>query len=138
MKFKKVKLLPTPFELHVLICGKDQNEEMFNQMHLLYGADVSYYRDEFDVNTAFVSTINSTEESLSKGHRIIVMRLLSLDDLSEIVHETVHAVFHIAKICHLPYSHKCQEWGAYMTDYLFEQISEKTVYHELYSTYEEI
>lgn len=123
IKFKEIPLHPTLFTCDVII-GSNQKEvaELF---HKRYGESVSYYMENLTPNG--VESITSTLDSECKGHTRIVLNMQKIDACTA-CHESVHILHHIAKICKLETGEPTSEWNAYMIEYIFKNIMDKSSY----------
>jgi hypothetical protein len=117
-EYIKIDLIPTLFELDVWICNDKETLVKLFKEH--YGASEEYYSDFISENQ--VATIYSKSDSLFKGETRIVMNLTG-KSINIIVHEVVHVVYHLSKLTGLSVNYKSQEWVAYMTEYIFNQIT---------------
>lgn len=117
--FKAIQLAPTHIYVDIWICNDQDNiAKYFNKR---YGASVEYYKEEISPNQ--VCDLYSTKESELKGERRIVMNVTSFD-MAVIIHELIHVVYRLAKICGMETNYDSQEWISYMVEYLFERCQE--------------
>lgn len=110
MKFKRIRLYPTLFNLEVWV-GKNDTAALFSKY---YGASVEYYEREM-TSSNYVVVINSKRTK----YKTIVMQLSSLNK-SIIVHESYHVLKEVSNITGLEMDN--QEWCAYFLEYLFDEI----------------
>lgn len=112
--FKTIPLYPTAFHVDIWVCSDLDNLcKYFNKR---YGASIEYYQDEINENQTM--TLVSTRKSELKGIRTIVVNVDSWN-MSTIIHELSHVIFHLSKICGMETNYNSQEWFCYMLEYLY-------------------
>lgn len=130
IRYKEVKLLPTLFSLDVYIVGdryvndsmsiKDR-KTLSKILQDKYGSGYEYWYEEMeDANMVF--TITSTKKSEYKGQVRIVM--IINPSLKVLVHEIIHAQWHLSKATALDMNYNSQEWQAVMYEYIFTEIKD--------------
>lgn len=115
VSFKEVCLYPTKFRLHVWVC--DDRYILAGLFHRYYGATVEYYTENLSKNQ--VATIDSSSDSVSRGHTVIVMNLSRLD-MSVLVHEINHVIYHLGSVCGVEITKSSQEWTSCMMQYIYD------------------
>lgn len=120
IKLKTIKLPPTLFKLDLLYYDNDpdQMKELQEFFYERYG--VREPEEEFWYKN-HLSTIDTGEGSELKGHTRLVM-LITQPKAKVVVHECVHALFHLSQCTGVNINHQAQEWCALFTENLFEDI----------------
>lgn len=126
---REIRYYPSLWKLDVFVLSYKDREKLSDIFHKKYGASKDYYLDEIDFKPCVI-TIDSTNWSELKGERRIVMILYNRN-LSIIVHEIVHAVWHYSNGSKCAINHESQEWQALLTEYLFDEIRDFKEYKEL-------
>lgn len=115
MKYKEIKLEPTPFSVKVFY-SKDPKEFAPKFKKLYKDGDWdNYFRDAFKNYYAFVSSVNS-----KKGTDIIVCFNTLRPDI--VVHECVHITWFLQKFTHMEFNYESQEAQAYYVQHLYKEI----------------
>lgn len=117
MIHKEILLLPTQFVLDFW-CFSNKAEAVDN-FSTKYG--LSEYKIGKWITSDQVSIIESTTDSLLKGEKRIVMNVSTMNELV-IVHEIVHVIFKLHRLCNIEIGNKSQEWVAYMSEYIYDEI----------------
>jgi len=127
-KFKNIKLLPTHHTVDVWVC--DDLDELSMLFSKRYGANKEHYESE--VTPYQVAMITATKSSMGKGDTFIVCNMKDID-LSVLVHEIFHILCHLSGETGIEIGPKSQEWCAYFSEYLFNQMKDiKTYSDEMY------
>lgn len=131
IKFKNIKLLPTFQTLDVWVCS--DAIELAPAFVKRYGASFEYYSEELDQPKARASVrkITGTIKSEVKGAEKIVLILSSFNH-AYIMHEIIHIISFLSEITGIEYNNKSDEWCAYMSEYIFNEITN----YKTYSNYE--
>lgn len=116
IKFKKIKVHPSNWELDIIISKNHNQVCAFCQKK--YGYDEDYKKD-FPPETCL--TLTSSSESETKGRRITIIYLKAKKS-SVVVHELVHAMWHITNNIGYEMNYDTNEWQAVLFEYLFEQV----------------
>lgn len=125
--FKKVRLFPSVWELHVWI---SEDEEMLTKRFCeMYGASKEYYKEAGFGD--WVACIGSTLESECKGHKKIIMNLRTLQQ-RVLIHECQHVLFQCKKQFGADVNIKSQEWCALFVEYLWDELHDLETYIKLY------
>jgi hypothetical protein len=116
---KVVDLRPfNEWKLDVFVGGTyDQLNEVFK----------ARYGVEYDDTDNCVYSIESSMESELKGYKRIVMRLQSFD-ISVMVHELLHVLWHGSKWIGYEMKFESQEWQACMIEYLYTECKDRKTY----------
>ena len=114
---KSVRLYPTLFYVDAWICR--DNNKLAKIFHKYYGASVEYYKE--DILDDYVSTVNSTNKSVFKGDKRIILKLYKMD-IGTLIHELNHVYYHLCNTIMAKISYDSQEWHSYMLEYLYEEL----------------
>lgn len=114
----RISIPPSLWHLDIWI--SQDEEKLAHQFNKYYGASKEYYLEEGFGN--WVSTIGATQTSIRKGNRTIIMCLKELD-LSILVHELTHVLFHYGKASGCLINYESQEWVAMLFEYLYNVAS---------------
>jgi hypothetical protein len=118
--FQEIPLYPTLFKVDVWVCNDLDNLSVY--FHNRYGRSVEYYKEELTPNQ--VSSIETGDLCELKNETRIVMNVYSFN-LSIMVHELNHVVYHLSKHCGLETNYESQEWVSYMLEYLVVRCSDR-------------
>jgi hypothetical protein len=116
--FGEVRLIPTLFYLDVWINWTDR-KELASKYAERYGLDYDeIYRDITESECSF---IESSKDCILNGEKRIVLNISEFS-YSILVHELVHVFYHLDEHCNLGSDQSNQEWIAYFTGYVFDEI----------------
>lgn len=122
MIFKEIPLLPTNYWLDFWCF--DSKEEAVEEFSKRYGASKKYYKKWITPNQ--VCIIRSKYDSELHGEERIIMNVSEMTDFV-IIHEIVHVIFYLCKHSHVEMGFNSQEWIAYMSEYIFNEIKKEKV-----------
>lgn len=123
MKLKTIRIYPSEWDLDVIVGGTKKDLENISKKR--YG--LTY---DFPVHNECTS-IDSSKDSELKGRRGVVIILKSFNK-AIIVHEIIHAIWHLSMYIGLEICYESNEWQALLAEYLFDEITNK----EGYKTYD--
>ncbi len=119
MKFKKIKLNPSVWELHILVSKDHIKSRRFLKKEYRLKDDDTWR------SLNFVQTIDSGNKSKHNGESLIFMHLSSNKDYETIVHEIVHVMHRMQNLFGVDLGWDSQEWQALMQEYIFKKIISK-------------
>jgi hypothetical protein len=116
-KLIEIKLLPT-----LWVCDwwlYDDEKTLYKQFEKQYGGTVEYYSRAIYQDACQV--IGSTEKSLSKGNKVIVVNIKDKSDLC-IIHEANHVIYELFKNIGIDDYFENQEWHSYYLEYIYDAV----------------
>ncbi len=117
---KQIKIHPSEWHLDIIV-GKNKKE--INEFcKKRYGLD-----DFYDMPNE-CSSIDSGKDSSLKGERRVVILLEKLSNKPVIVHELIHALWHLTKRIGYEMGYDSQEWQAILYEYLYTETVDKKGY----------
>jgi len=117
VKFKSIRAEPSEWELHILI---SKDIAVADVMHKKYGASKEYYQDDLDGKVGCCMTISSTKDSEQKGKTVVVIYIREKSP-NIIVHELIHAMWHLTDRIGYEMSYHSQEWQAILFEHLYKE-----------------
>ncbi len=118
--FKEIKIQPSEWHLDIVVC---KNKKEINQFFKKrYGID-----DYYDKPNECAS-LDSGIDSLLKCEKRVAILLETLSNKGVIVHELIHALWHITKRIGYEMNYDSQEWQAILFEYLFTEVCKRKDY----------
>ena len=122
MKLKVIRIYPSVWDLDVIVGGTQKELEEISKKR--YGLTYNFL--QHNECTSIDSAINSE----LKGRRGVVVTIKNTTDKLTIVHEIVHAIWHIADYIGYKITYDTQEWQAILFEYIFDEITKKEGYQD--------
>ncbi len=130
IRYKEVKLIPTPFKLDVYIVGDRYNDNRITKkdrqgmaaiLNSKYGHGYEYwYENTSKINEVF-HTIGDKKSEHEDTKRIV---MIIGPCIKTLVHEMIHVLWYLADASGLDMDYKSQEWQACMGEYIFTEIKD--------------
>lgn len=124
IKFKSFRLVPTSIILDVWITKDDKG--LCSIFRSRYGGTPQYWGKDMEEVAGYprVKDIKTKGKAELKSKYVIFM-VLTDSNKQTIVHEISHVVDRLCSMCRLEDSIQASEWRAWMTDYIYEEITGK-------------
>ncbi len=121
--FKEIKIHPSEWHLDIIVSkNKKEINEFFKKR---YGID-----DYYDAPNECAS-VDSGKDSLLKHEKRFAILLETLSNKGVIVHELIHALWHLTKRIGLEMNYDTQEWQAVLYEYLYVETVDKKGYAKM-------
>lgn len=113
--FKEIRLLPTHFDLDVLVSSCEKTARLFiSERYLDFPGD-----NEQVINTVNVLPLEVNNKQCEPR---ILLVLENLRDKAILAHELIHVLWALSELVGTEMSKDSQEWQAHMVSYLFQEI----------------
>jgi len=114
MKYKEIRIYPSVWTMDVIISNSEKDLKNISEKR--YGI----FDDPIMFNQC--CSIHSEKKGELNCEKRVVLSLKSLKDKKTIVHELIHAIWHISEYVGYEMSYNTQEWQAVLFEYLYDEI----------------